>query len=626
MDKKFRLLIIEDSVTFNNMLKRSFKNIASEIIQAFSFMQAEDYLENEEFDFILLDLILPDGEGDELIEMLPKKQKNRTIVLSGDDDTQRRMHLFEMGILDYFSKLNPMPLIISDIKKLMKSVYTNQNINVLAIDDSSFMRKKIKNVLAPRRYHLFLAESAEKGLELLKQENINLILLDIELDGMSGTEFLEVIKKDKEFAKIPVIAISGNDSPHIVARLLKHGANDFIKKPFIIEQLLLKCDLHIENYKNVQLLEKRTQELKIAQEVKSRFLANMSHEIRTPLNAILGFIQLLQRKDLAPDIKKYIDIIADSSHTLLGVLNDILDLSKIEAGKLNIEKVEFDPTKEFRNIIELFREKANEKNIKIIDILKTPYNIVSDPIRLKQVLLNLLSNAIKFTPENKKIYIDIEIKNNKLFISVKDEGIGISQDKIDKIFKPFSQADDSTTRKYGGTGLGLSISSQIVKLLGGELKVKSQENKGSEFYFEVPVEIVDKKKEIKNIIENKELSGKILIVEDNPANQMFLKVILDKLNLKYKTAYNGKEAVEMYQKEDFDLILMDENMPIMNGSEATKIIRELEKDTNKHIPIIAVTANALSGEKERFLQAGFDDYIPKPMDIDLLKQVMSKYL
>ena len=622
--KKFKILIIEDSKTFNNMLKRSLKNIASEIIQAFSFMQAEEYLENEEFDFILLDLILPDGEGDELIEMLPKRQKNRTIVLSGDDDIQRRVQLFEMGILDYFSKLNPMPLIISDIKKLMQSVYTNQSINVLAIDDSSFMRKKIKNILAPRRYNLFLAESAEKGLELLKENNINLILLDVELNGMSGSEFLEVIKKDKKFAKIPVIAVSGNDSAHIVSRLLKHGASDFIKKPFIIEQLLLKCDLHIENYKNVLLLEKKTEELKIAQEVKSRFLANMSHEIRTPLNAILGFIQLLQKKDVDEESKKYINIIADSSQTLLSVLNDILDLSKIEAGKLNIEKIEFDPTKEFKNIIELFRVKADEKNIKLLDSFNTPYYIKSDPVRIKQVLLNLLSNAIKFTSENKKIYVNIEIKENKLCISVKDEGIGIPKDKIDKIFEAFTQADDSTTRKFGGTGLGLSISSQIIKLLGGELKVKSQENKGSEFYFEIPIEIVAKNKQTKNIIQNKELSGKILIVEDNPANQMFLKVILDKLNLKHKTAHNGKEAVEMCQKEDFDLILMDENMPIMNGIEATKKIRELEK--NKHTSIIAVTANALTGDKERFLKAGFDDYIPKPVDIKLLKEVMGKYL
>ena len=624
--KKFKILIIEDSVTFNNMLKRSLKNVASEIIQAFSFMQAEEYLENDEFDFIFLDLILPDGEGDELIEMLPKKQKNRTIVLSGDDDIQKRAALFEMGILDYFSKLNPMPLIISDIKKLMKSVYTNQNINVLAIDDSSFMRKKIKNILAPRRYNLFLAESAEKGLELLKENNINLILVDVELNGMSGTEFLEVIKKDEKFAKIPVIAISGNDSSHIVSRLLKHGASDFIKKPFIIEEFLLKCDLHIENYKNLLLLEKKTEELKRAQEVKSRFLANMSHEIRTPLNAILGFIQLLQKKELDEESKKYIDVIADSSQSLLSVLNDILDLSKIEAGKLNIEKIEFEPTKEFKNIIELFKVKADEKNIKLVCSFNTPYYIKSDPVRIKQVLLNLLSNAIKFTPENKKIYVNIEIKENKLCISVKDEGIGIPKDKIDKIFEPFTQADDSTTRKFGGTGLGLSISSQIIKLLGGELKVKSQENKGSEFYVEIPIEIVDKKKQTKNIIENKEVSGKILIVEDNPANQMFLKVILDKLNLKHKTAYNGKEAVEIYQKENFDLILMDENMPIMNGIEATKKIRELEKETNKHIPIIAVTANALTGDKERFLEAGFDDYIPKPVDIKLLKEVMGKFL
>jgi len=627
MNKKFRLLIIEDSRTFNNMLKRSFKRVASEIVQAFSFMEAEEYLENEEFDFILLDLILPDGEGDELIEMLPRRQKNRTIVLSGDDDSQRRMHLFEQGILDYFSKLNPMPLIISDIKKLMQSVYTNKNINVLVIDDSSFMRKKIKNILLPRRYNLFLSDGAENGFEVLKENTIHLILLDIELNGMSGSEFLENIKKDVEFTKIPVIAISGNDSPHIVSRLLKHGANDFIKKPFIIEQLLLKCDLHINNYKNLQLLQKRTEELRLAKEIQNRFLTNMSHEIRTPLNAILGFIQLLQRKDLAPDIKKYINVIADSSQTLLGILNDILDISKIEAGELTIEKVQFDPNKEFKNIINLLKVKADEKNIKLIEKCNCSINIISDPIKLKQVLLNLLSNAIKFTPENKTIFITIEVKDSFLFVSIKDEGIGIPEDKLKIIFDPFTQVDDSITRKFGGTGLGLSISSKIIKLLGGELEVKSKENIGSEFYFKIPVEVIDIPQS--NSLQKKESeipSGKILIVEDNKANQMFMKVILSQFDLEYKMVDNGQKAVEMYQKEKFDLILMDENMPVMNGSEAVKKIRELEKTSNTHIPIIIITANALKGDEEKFLDQGFDAYISKPIDVQILENILKKFL
>jgi signal transduction histidine kinase len=606
------------------MLKRSFKSIASEIVQAFSFMEAEEYLENEEFDFILLDLILPDGEGDELIEMLPKRLKNKTIVLSGDEDVERRSHVFKLGILDYFSKLNPMPLIIKEIKDLMFSLETNKEINVLIIDDSSFMRKKLKNILTPRQYNLFLAESGEEGLDILKHTEVHLILLDVELNGMSGLEFLETIKKDNRFSHVPVIAVSGNDSPHIIARLLKQGASDFIKKPFIVEQLLLKCDLHIKNYKNLKLLKQKTKELDEAQQVKSRFLANMSHEIRTPLNAIVGFIDLLKMKKFDEETTRYINIISDSSYTLLNVLNDILDLSKIEAGKLLIEHINFDPKKELSYVIDLFQLKASQKNIYIkTEYINLPEVLNSDPMRIKQVLINLLSNAIKFTPEEKNVYVMVKYENQNLYISVKDEGIGMDEETVDRIFHPFTQEDESTTRKYGGTGLGLTISYEIIKLLGGKLEVHSQKGKGSEFSFTIPVKMVKETAIKEKVVDIDTFSdGKVLLVEDNKANQFFMEVILKKLKLNYKIANNGQEAIDIIKNEEFDVILMDENMPIMNGMEATKKLRELGYKT----PIVAVTANALSGDKERFLASGFDEYLPKPINMDKLKEVLSKYL
>ncbi len=625
--KKLKILIIEDSKTFNNMLKRLFKNLADEIVQAFSFMEAEEHLENEEFDFIILDLILPDGEGDDLIEFLPKELRAKTIVLSGDDDVERRMYLFKMGILDYFSKLNPMGLILEDIKKLITSIEENKNINLLVIDDSRFMRKNIKTLLYPRKYNLFFAESAEDGFEVLKKEDIHLILLDIELPGISGVNFIEIMKKNPKLIDIPVIALSSNDAPHIVARLLKHGANDFIKKPYIPEELILKCDLHIRNYLTVKLLHKRTEQLKQAQKAKSIFLANMSHEIRTPLNAIVGFVDLLKEKKLDEESKKYINVVSNSSKMLLNILNDILDLSKIEAGKLTIEKTVFNLKEEILVVLDLLRLKAIEKHINLKEeFINLPKFIKSDPTRLKQVIINLLSNAIKFTPENKNIYARFEYKDNKLFVSIRDEGIGMTPEQAEKIFEPFKQADESTTRKYGGTGLGVTISKKIVELLGGELKLKTELNKGSEFYFEIPVEVVEnyekKDIEIKDIFD-----AKVLMVEDNKANQMFLGVVLKKLNLTYDIAENGEEAIEKYKNNHYNIILMDENMPVMNGIEAVKHIREYEKTHNLiHTPIISVTANALEGDKERFLKAGFDGYVAKPIDINKLKEILSKFL
>ena len=368
-----------------------------------------------------------------------------------------------------------------------------------------------------------------------------------------------------------------------------------------------------------------------AAKVKSEFLANMSHEIRTPLNAMFGFIRILQELENDQDKRKYLNIIEKSGENLLTIINDILDFSKIESGKFNIEKIEFNPKEEILILKELFASKASEKNI-LLTIKKESlkYNIISDPTRIKQVIANLLSNAIKFTPENKKIELCIKYDDNKeeLYIEVKDEGIGIPKDKLKHIFEEFSQADSSTTRKYGGTGLGLTISYKLVQLLGGELKVESEVNKGSKFYFSIPAKKAGLAKEI-DVTPKKMLQDKfdlhLLLVEDNKANQMFMKVILKKLGISFDIANDGIEAIEMYKNNKYNLILMDENMPRMNGIEATKNIRKIEREKNKDpIIIIALTANALEGDRERFILSGMNYYLSKPLDIEKLKDILRK--
>jgi len=259
---------------------------------------------------------------------------------------------------------------------------------------------------------------------------------------------------------------------------------------------------------------------------------------------------------------------------------------------------------------------------------KLPKIIKTDPLRVKQVVSNLLSNAIKFTQESGNIIVKIGYRKNSLYLSVKDDGKGISKNKLSHIFNAFSQEDSSTTREYGGTGLGLSISNELVKVLGGELKVKSEIDKGSEFYFTIPavvgedvIQMTDKKKNI--TFENK----KVLLVEDNTANQMFMKVIFKKLKLAFDVANDGVEAVEIFQKNRYDIILMDENMPNKNGIQATKEILEYEKENNlSHTPIIALTANALKGDREKFLNAGMDEYLSKPVDKNRLALVLEEFL
>ena len=370
-----------------------------------------------------------------------------------------------------------------------------------------------------------------------------------------------------------------------------------------------------------------------ASRLKSEFLSNMSHEIRTPLNAINGFISLLKSKEDDPVKKHYIDIIDESSKTLLQIINDVLDISKIENGKLEIEAVDFDPYHDLILVTELFQARAAEKDIDLR--IQYPHSIPkclkSDVLRIKQVISNLLSNAIKFTPQYGKIKCILWYSRGYLYVKVKDYGIGIAKKKQDHIFEAFAQEDSSTVREYGGTGLGLSISYRLSKLLGGDLSVVSEKGKGSTFTFNARVQpCAAASQTVTSVSENStmEVAGKrVLLVEDNKANQLFMKILLNGLDLKVDMASDGVEAVQKVKEEKYDLILMDENMPNLNGTGAAKAIREFEKVSDRvRTPIISLTANAIKGDRERFLEAGMDDYLAKPIEQKTLMEKIRTYL
>lgn len=373
-----------------------------------------------------------------------------------------------------------------------------------------------------------------------------------------------------------------------------------------------------------------------ATRIKSMFLASLSHEIRTPLSSIIGITSVLEETNLDPEQQEYIDIINMSGNNLLNLINNILDFSKIESGQIEIENLKFDFEAILDEVISILKLKARESNNKISKEIdpKIPKKIISDPVRLQQILINLISNANKFTRDG-RIQVKAELLERfedklRIKVNIIDDGIGVSEEQKTKIFRAFSQADASIARNYGGTGLGLTIAKQFTNLMGGEIGVESEAGKGANFWFTIVTNDEEnensEKSEPSSQIKNDHMKAlRILLVEDNLLNQKFAIAILKKYHHRIDIAVNGKEGVERFMENKYDLILMDIQMPVMDGIEATKIIRRYEKKKNlEPTRIVAVTAYAMEGDEERFYKAGIDDYLRKPYRADQLINMIDK--
>lgn len=394
--------------------------------------------------------------------------------------------------------------------------------------------------------------------------------------------------------------------------------------------------------KTNQQLAQQSQDLKIAKDkaesaakAKSEFLSVMSHEIRTPMNAVIGMTHLLMDESPRQDQVEYLDTLQFSGNNLIVLINDILDFSKIEAGKLTLEKVDFELENLAKSITATMKIKGSDKGIDVRyrydPALQRSY--VGDTVRLGQVLTNLMGNAVKFTAEGHvELKIDLT-EGNKIRFSVQDTGIGIPEDKQALIFEAFSQSSSDTTRKFGGTGLGLTISRRLVELMGGTLQVSSVLGEGSCFFFEIdlPVAAVQSiggaTSESSTTLDFGSLAGtRVLVAEDNRVNQMVARKFLQKWDIDVHLVDNGKKAIEAWQRMPFDLILMDVQMPVMNGPDAVRAIRVLEGDTHSHIPILAFTASVIEDEITKVLDVGMDDWVSKPFDPAVLYQKIDKYV
>ena len=412
----------------------------------------------------------------------------------------------------------------------------------------------------------------------------------------------------------------------------------------IVLDQLRRHQQHLEELVAVRTaaLAKAKEGAEAADRAKSLFLATMSHEIRTPMNGVLGFARMLEAGHLNPDQREYVESILSSGAMLLTLLNDILDLSKIEAGAMQIERKPVDLRRVARNVARLFASAAERKNLRLDCVVdeSVPARVYGDTIRITQVLTNLVSNSVKFTDQGS---VEVRISaqtaaapdgtpGQEIVFRVRDTGIGITDAEMARLFRSFSQADSSTTRRFGGTGLGLVITRRLCGLMGGSLDAESKSNKGSTFTARIRTDVAPEEAAAEGAPDSQRPGGAasggpldVLLVEDNPLNRRLGQAMLGRLGHRTAFASNGREALERIQDRRFDVVLMDVQMPEMDGLTATRLIREREsRDGNRRLPIIAVTADAMIDDRKRCLLAGMDDYLMKPLDLDLLSNALLK--
>lgn len=517
---------------------------------------------------------------------------------------------------------------------------------ILIVDDVSQNLQVLGEMVEREGYKTTFALSGKQALKRVETAHPDLILLDLMMPEMNGVEVCKTLKTNPDLCDIPIVFLTGSNELNNLLQAFNVGAADYITKPFRPEEVMVRIKTQLNNQMLKKKLEEQNKQLKVeielrrrveeqlqqakesaesANRIKSIFLSNMSHELRTPLNAIFGFAQLMQvGSNLTPDQQKNLNIIRKSGEHLLNLINDVLNLSKIEAGRITVNQTDFDLIEMLWEMEEMFRLKANEKCLDLELVLESdvPRLIVSDRTKLRQVLINLIGNAIKFTNEGgvslrvRSIIGNGEDTNYLLHFEVEDTGVGIASDELNNIFQPFVQSEAGFAAPEG-TGLGLTISRKYIQLLGGDISVKSQLGWGTTFQFQIPVTLTETARRESNSpsrrvtkIAPDQPRYRILVVDDKPSNRELLLQMLCQVGFEVQEAENGLEAIEIWQYFEPHLIFMDMRMPVMDGYEVTQKIKATLKD--KTGVIIAITASAFEEEKAKILSVGCDDIIYKP--------------
>lgn len=643
-----KVLIVDDIPSNLVALERTLKNLNIDVVKANSGEEALSSLMRNDFALILLDVQMPGMDGFETAKFIQENESTKDVpiifVTAINKEDAYVQKGYESGAIDYLFK----PIIPEILKSKVKIL--------LNLHDQKKQLEHLVGQLETKKDELF------KSTDYLNNviESMVDLLVVIDDQGViqdANPAILKLLKYEKEeLIGQPLTMILHEDADFNEFELKDNYSNSNIESVFLAkdsEGIPISISISIMRSSNGNMLgvvcvaqdirEKKkvdelTREKEIAEkslEHKASFLANMSHEIRTPLNGIIGMTEVLgYSTKLDKTQSNYLETIKTSSNSLLQILNDVLDLSKLEAGKFTIDVADLEFNSIIAQVQNLFKPLVDNKDIKLKTVIdkNIPEYIKADKNRLNQILTNLVGNAIKFTDKGsitiKTTLLNSTVDSLEIKVEIIDTGIGVKEDEIESLFGKFYQTDSSQTKKVNGTGLGLSICKNLVELMDGEINCESKFKEGSNFWFTFSARKVcdhikvDKSMINANKFKDDKLNLKILLVEDNSTNQLVTKLMLDKMNCEVDIAQNGEKCLEYVDNGDYDVILMDINMPVMDGIEATKrIIKKYERPPF----IIGVSANSMEGDAERFIAEGMHDYLAKPITFQSLSTVLKKW-